>query len=470
MTSARARRRNFIALGIFVLTVPCTTTDAGAAPVKPKASAASLTAKSFSASGLNNEAALTALFRGDFDNVGFNREDLSFEVLFQQYLDAYAEGCRNDLPASRVEMTRKVCKTWEVTRNGFGVEISRVCLLYEDVGTNLYAKPDLYAAKKEVDRLIAADGLRHAWRILVMSRENSFAGLMSMADTAQAATSDMNALVQMNACSGPGLKRFEENLRLFALNKPPIRLEGDTEPSQVTALASGAALRDQDYAGLIGDLVADHARTWALNRFVSGSVKDVSVSSRDAAGRPSRIAAAYSYDGVNGRSRGSVDVHFTDGSPDCMYFFDAPTVCRTPNRKIAATYAVGAQTREAASVVSIPPPDSTVPGGEPAPVEPLAPAEPPPPPAPKRELKAVNYIQGIKDACLEVLTGGNRREPETSYCFCLSASVGSVPVSEEDAQWFFENFSDAARGELERRYPALVRRFASCRAQLEASS
>jgi hypothetical protein len=101
---------------------------------------------------------------------------------------------------------------------------------------------------------------------------------------------------------------------------------------------------------------------------------------------------------------------------------------------------------------------------------PAVPAEPPLPPAPKRELKAVNYIQGIKDACIEVLTGDDRREPEASYCFCLSASVGSIPVSDADAKWLFENFSDEALSELERRYAGLVRRFASCRAQLKANS
>lgn len=97
-------------------------------------------------------------------------------------------------------------------------------------------------------------------------------------------------------------------------------------------------------------------------------------------------------------------------------------------------------------------------------------AESSPPPPPRRVLTAVNYVQGIKDACLEVLTGGERREPETSYCFCLSASVGAKSVPEDDVRWFFENFSEAASAELERRHPALARPFASCRAQRDARS
>jgi hypothetical protein len=459
-------------LSTFLLAAPFAATEAAATPAKKKASAAPLTAKSFSANGLSNEGTLTALFRGDFENVEFNREDMMFEVLFRHYLNAYAEKCKEQLPNDRVEITVKECKVWEVETNGFGVE-SRSCLRYEDVGTGLFAKPDLYAAKKEADRLLAADTLRQTWRLLLTIRQNPFAGATSMASATQAAENDMYALVQMSACTSPGLQRFEDNLRLFALNQPPIRLEEETGPSAVKALVSGApgiTLRDQDYAGLIEDLVVDHASTWAVNRFVSGSVTDVSIAARDAAGRPSKIVASYSYDGFNGRSQGSVNVHLTDGSPDCLYFFDAPAVCRTPNRKIAAAYAAGIQTGQPASVASLPPPAFAEPAGEPVAVEPVAaPAEPPPPPAPKRQLKSVNYIQGIKDACLEVLTGGDRREPETSYCFCLSASVGSIPVSDADAQWFFENFSDEAIGELERRYAGLVRRFGSCRAQLEAN-
>jgi hypothetical protein len=66
-----------------LLTVPRTTDAASAkAPVKAKAKskakaeagAAPLTVKSFSASGLNNERELAALFRGDFDRISFKRE------------------------------------------------------------------------------------------------------------------------------------------------------------------------------------------------------------------------------------------------------------------------------------------------------------------------------------------------------------------------------------------------------------
>ena len=327
-----------IALAVAFLAVAPATAAAQTSPRDQPA--APLSSRSLSADGLSNRGNVTGLFTGDFTAVDFNRDDLVFEVFFQQYLSAYARTCSASLPPNKVEMTRQECATEEVTRNGFGVEISRTCVSYVTVGTGLYADPDLYAAKLQIERLIAADTFRHVGRMLTQA--DPIAGALSLVSTSQAAASDMNALLGMNACASPALKRFQDNLRRFALNQPPIRLDGDPAPASTVAPAPGTPFRDHNYRRLTEDLVADQARTWALNRFVTGSVTAISVSSRDAFGRPAQIVARYSYQGFNGLSPGTVTVHFTDGLPDCLYFFDAPAVCRTPNRKVVAAYATGA--------------------------------------------------------------------------------------------------------------------------------
>ena len=198
-------------------------------------------------------------------------------------------------------------------------------------GTKLYANPDLYEAKKALDRLIATNNFRQVSRLLQGGREGLTAGIMSMARIAQTSASDISALFQMNPCSSPGLKRFEDNLRLFALNKQPIRLEGGTKSSLVTASVAGNAFRDHNYTRLVEDLVDDHVQ-----------VTEVSVSSRDAEGRPTMIVASYIYNGFSGQHQASVRVHFTDGKPDCLYYSGAPTTCLTPNWRVAAAYAAGA--------------------------------------------------------------------------------------------------------------------------------
>jgi hypothetical protein len=87
------------------------------------------------------------------------------------------------------------------------------------------------------------------------------------------------------------------------------------------------------------DLVAEQAKTWVMNRF--GRVTDASVTSRDAAGRPSRLSARYVFQGFNGSTTSSVDATFMDGLPECLYFFDAPSVCRSRARRIVVAYDAG---------------------------------------------------------------------------------------------------------------------------------
>jgi hypothetical protein len=149
-------------------------------------------------------------------------------------------------------------------------------------------------------------------------------------------TDDMNALLRLNSCVSPGVKRFQENLLLFSLGKPAIPLSG-VAPS-AKSQAAGAPFKDQNYTRLLEDLIAEQSRTWLLNRYVPGSTSGVVVSSRDAAGRPSQIVGKYVF---NGRNPGSVKVSFSDGVPECMYFFDFPSTCKTPNRRIVAAYSNG---------------------------------------------------------------------------------------------------------------------------------
>jgi hypothetical protein len=299
-----------------------------------------LAAGSFVAKGLQNEGTLTSLYRGDFVKIGFDRDELSFVDMYGQYLLSFGRQCSAYLPANKVEMTRQRCTAEMVTRNGYGVEVSRYCSNWVTEGIGVYADPEMYSVKTQLDRLAAGDAMRHVGKML--TQRDPIAGAMAMVGNAQAIKADMEDVVQQNGCASAGLKRFEENLRLFALNKQPIRL-GETGP-RLSAIAPlpGIPFRDQNYTKLIEDLVSEHSKTWAMNRFLHGSVGSVSVTSRDPQGRPAKVVANYIYDGFSGRSQGSVSVNFTDGLPECMYFHDFPATCRTPNRLIVASYSDGA--------------------------------------------------------------------------------------------------------------------------------
>lgn len=303
-----------------------------------------LTSNSFTAKGLHNEKILRNIYLGEFAEIPFDREDLNFSMLYGAYLNSYARRCGAHLPRNKVEMTYQECDVWRVTRNGYGVETSRYCARWETVGTGLYADPQMYEAKSALDRIQAGDALRTVFGML--AKPDPLAGAMNMAGNAQAAGNDMEALVQMNACVSSGLKRFQENLRLFALNKQPLRLEGAQAGSSSSAVAvkrqPGAAFKDQNYAGLLEDLIFEQSKTWTMNQFARGSVSGVAVSERDERGRPAKITARYIYHGFRNNSPGAVILTFADGWPECLYFFDFPAACRTPNRRIAAAYADGA--------------------------------------------------------------------------------------------------------------------------------
>jgi hypothetical protein len=303
--------------------------------------AAELGPGSFSATGLNYQTELTALYLGDFAHARLKRDGMDFDVLFGSYLNAFARRCSASLPANKVEMTRTECAREQYSVNRYGARTgTSTCVQYRQVGTGLYADPDLYAASQQVDTEVARNMVRDTFR--GGANSNPMATAMRSVDAATSVGRDMDALLEKNTCAGPGLKRFQDNLMRFALDQPPLRLAGgETLASIAPKKSPGAAFKDSNYTRLLDDLIAENAQGWMLNRYVRGSVSGVTVSSRDALGRPSKIVGGYLFDGSKGRGNGSATVQFSDGLPQCIFFFDFPTTCRTPSRRIITTYEEG---------------------------------------------------------------------------------------------------------------------------------
>ena len=265
---------------------------------------------SFTARGLASESTLTKMFSGDFLHIDFDRNDVKFNGLFDQYLVAYSRHCGDALPPDKVEMTKRECRWSTVTeiRNGWGTLISSTesCNEWETVHVG-WAKPALYSAKKAVDMQRAGDVGRELSQTLSdITSRNLLGGVMQKLAAARAIADDMDSLVQINACKSPGLERFEENLRLFALNQQPIRMDGKSLGSAVTVIP-GIPFKDQNYSKLLTDLVEDDAQKWgAMAKYVPGSVGGASVSSRDDVGRPVKVVASYGWESMLGRNKGRI--------------------------------------------------------------------------------------------------------------------------------------------------------------------
>ena len=289
----------------------------------------------FSAEGLHNEELLTNIFSGNFVDIPFDRDEQIFVILFNSYVTTYARNCAASLPLNKVELTRQECETERVTTNGYGMEVGRDCISWVTVGTGLYATPEMYNAKAVLEGLQAGDAFRNMFSML--KQKDPIGNAMSTVNNFQAAKADMNSLFKINGCKSPGIMRFQENLRLFALNKQPIRLGGNIARPSNTDLS----VKNQNFKKLVEDLVYEHSKKWVMNRYQRGSGYDVTIVSRDDKDRPSEIRAKYLFQGFGGKRAGSVRLTFNAGLPECLYFYDFPRTCRTADRRIVAQYVDG---------------------------------------------------------------------------------------------------------------------------------
>ncbi len=287
----------------------------------------------FTAKGLHYEKLLLNIFRGDFVNIPFDRDETTFVLLLNEYIDAYARHCASSLPANKVELMRAECVRERVTKNGYGMEISRTCIEWVDVGRGLYASPEMYNAQRVIERLQAGDVFRNMYKM--MNQKNPIGEALSLVEKSNTIKADMASLLKLNGCKSKGLMRFQENLRLFALNKQPIRLNGTTTNKVIAA-------KSQNLKKLAENLVYAHSKKWVMNKYQRGSLSNAIVTSKDSQNRPTEMSAKYIFQGFSGRSTGSVRITFNDGLPECLYFYDFPTTCRSADRRIVAEFANGA--------------------------------------------------------------------------------------------------------------------------------
>jgi hypothetical protein len=304
--------------------------------------ASKLSLTSFSAKGLNYEKELTGLYLGDFEHVRLEPDSIEFSTLFGSYLNAFARQCSAYLPRNKVKITRSECAQWQQPVNVYGAPVGpSTCIEYQEVGTGLYADPDLYAARRRVDAAAARNLLGKTFRDL--AGKNPMGTALQAMDAMTSVGNDMALLLRMNKCGSPGLKRFQQNMMRFALGQPSLRLPGGQTLASIgpSPPSPGAPFKDSNYSRLLDDLITENSRAWMMNRYVRGSVRDVKVTSRDRSGRPAKIFGRYQFDGLNGRAVGSVTVQFLDGLPECIYFFDNPTTCRSPSRRVITAYENG---------------------------------------------------------------------------------------------------------------------------------
>lgn len=276
------------------------------------------------------------IYRGHFEHVELAKESQIFLMIYSKYLRTFGAACPTNLPDNKVEIMDLICVREEVTTEN-GMEVSRVCVEYEAVGSGIFADPEMYQTQLQMEK-------EHAMNIFSttleeMTNPNSIGNSLDKVHQAKGLVGDMNVFFNLNPCNASALERFATNLRSFASGRAPERLETISKYQQMKK--DGGPTGPQDFKRLLDELVADQARTWAFNRYEKGSISGVRVQGNDNQGRPTAIQADYKFSGFMGNSQGWARVIFKNGLPDCIVFYDFPDNCKTPNSSIVASYANG---------------------------------------------------------------------------------------------------------------------------------
>lgn len=277
------------------------------------------------------------MFRGHFENINLTSEDMFFIAIFNGYLKAYGKQCSAYLPENKVDIMDLECAKENVTTNGYGFELSRVCIQWRPIKSGLYARPDLYNAKMEVENFQRKRALQTG--IEAFSAPNATGNSLDLFHKTKGLKKDLLEILKLNSCTSNSIRQFEKNLKLFALKKPGIRMQGVSK--YIKMKKSGGPTGPQNFAKLIDDLVTDQAETWALYRYSPKSITNANVSTSDKLGRPLSLRASYSFSSFGAVKKGWVTTTFKNGLPDCIYFSDFPENCKTPNSKIVLDYANG---------------------------------------------------------------------------------------------------------------------------------
>lgn len=310
-------------------------------------------APGFNAQGLNHEGFVTRLMQGNFAATSITPDSPLFNGLYGSYLYAYARQCAADpktRPKDFVEMTNLQCVQQGITttyyRNGAFSESAPYCTQWKDILSGSFADPKMWEEKKKLDTVFLGDTYKHMFAA-TKGFGLEFGGAVmpnprQIAEAAVTRAKDMEALVKTNGCNSPGLMRFQENLRLFAMSRPfGIRPNGSLEPP-IPIPSPGKAFEDPNYVALLEELIKGEARSWQVYKYVLKSIANPTITSRDALGRPLDISAKYRFAGMDDFQTGSMRVTFIDGYPACLYFWDKPNSCRVPNKMVVSKYVYGA--------------------------------------------------------------------------------------------------------------------------------
>lgn len=221
----------------------------------------------FNARGLNLETELTAIYLGDFDHAPNPPTSFLYTILLSSYISTFFQKCANLLPADKIETMTMECEKERITERG-GVEIGRICIDYRPHPSGVLTTRELFAAKQKAED--------NAPRMAGAIMRNPIGQMRQTFKLRKAADEDVERLLTMNGCNGPGIGRFQDNLARFGLSQSPLRLQGAVTLDSVRA--SGNSVLSTAEITRMGScsprLRAQGIQQWKNNSVVQGETPE----------------------------------------------------------------------------------------------------------------------------------------------------------------------------------------------------
>jgi hypothetical protein len=170
--------------------------------------------------GLNTSALASSddvqlICAGEFEPVTFNRESVEATAMVIGYMNAFAQDCKADLPANRVEITEPFCREETIeTVNGW--ERNRYCNKWEERGTGKYAHPEVFRLSRQMEAQQQLALLGNLPGELVKAFNNPLGWVVSLSKPYDDGRREMGRLLSVNGCASKPVKQFQKNLVDFA--------------------------------------------------------------------------------------------------------------------------------------------------------------------------------------------------------------------------------------------------------------
>ncbi|ALJ06529.1 hypothetical protein APS56_15920 [Pseudalgibacter alginicilyticus] len=286
---------------------------------------------SINTTGLTHASLIQHLFEGEFDKLDFTRDETAFGAVFSGYVRAFSRNCKSSLPNDKIQLMKSECEREQITTNGYGVEISRVCVKYRKIPTGIFASPKVYRAYETLTSAQTVTTLANYFSML--GNPERLGDITKDAFKAREIIDDIEKLLTINGCESKAIKRLENNIIAYIYNEPPLTF-GQNNASRLTS--GGVDYSTEiDYSKLMNDLFYADSKSWMF-KYVPGYVTIKSIQKVSGRNIPSRIEANYRYETSSGGRRDTAVLTFKNGIPDCITYPSFFTPCKAVNRQVIA--------------------------------------------------------------------------------------------------------------------------------------